>query len=684
MRVALGRGFSDAELAAGDAVVLLSHDMWTQRMQGDPAALGRRIEIRGVPHTVIGVAERDATFPAGAAFWRPLTPDEGSDADRELRAFGRLRAGARAEDVSAHLATLSQSLPTSVDDRRTLWSEPIRSSLVRRARAPLMILTSGAWLVLLIACANVANLLLARGEKRRRALALRAALGATRARLVRLQFLESGLLATLGGVAGAVVGALALPALVALAPEDTPRIREATVDGRVLAAMAALVTVATFLAGVVPALRRARLHPFQAMAARGGGGRVRERHTPLRALVGGQIAISTLLVTAAGLLLVSLHGLTREPGFDPDGVLTIDLYPSETAVAAHGGLPGYRRAVRAALSRAPGVTAVGLGSQPPTAARGFNAGLLDLAVATGDPAAGGLDGASLGGAGVVEAGPSYFSTLGIALLHGRAFRVSDAADAPLIAIVNRETARRFLDAAGDSGPGGANVVGRRLTGLHPRTGARAEIEVVGVVGDVRPDPRVPAAPLIYMPLAQVGIARAAAHVRVVGDPPSVVPGLRSTLRGIDGELPLNRIVALEDEMIALHGSPAFVSRVLLGFGGLALALALLGSYGVAAYGVSRRLPELGVRRALGASPGRLSRLVLREGAMTVLVGVAGGIVGAWAASRLLRSMLYEVAPTEPLIYGGVALGVGATALLGFWLPARRASKLDPMVVLRED
>jgi len=665
----VGRGFTPEEAREGLPRLVLSHDFWQEHLAGSPDVLDRRIEIRGEPYTVVGVASPEARFPAGAAFWRPLDPIERADDDRELRVVGRIPEGGL-EEVNLRLRSASSFVVPPDDVSLTLWAEPLRATLVRGAQTPILLLLGGAGLVLFIACANVANLLLARGTERRRELAMRAALGASPRRLARLQFLETALLSTLGAVAAFLAALAGLPALVAMAPEGTPRILEASLDFRVLGGMVLLVMVTTVLAGAVPSLFARSLHPLQVTddrtASPGGSGSRLSR----RLLVVGQVALSTVLCVGAGLLLTTLHALTQgDPGFDPRGVVTVELYPTREAVASRGGRVAYHRAVLSSVSTVHGIESAAIGSQPPSSGRGYPAGLLRLSVA-------GTNGRPVEQAGVVEVGPRYFQVNDISLHHGRVFTEEDGTDAPRVAVVNREAARRYLAAEP------ARAIGRRLTGLGIRGEEPSEIQVVGVVDDAQPDPRVPPAPLIYLPMAQLGIANGVLHVRVDGDPVSVIPLIRRELNRIDPELPVNRVHLLQDTMQAIRASPSFVARVLVGFGGLALLLALLGSYSVMAHGVSRRRSELGIRRALGAGRHRVVLLVAREGVSDVVVGLLVGVAVSLGASGLLQSLVFGVEPTEPAVYAGVAGAVGVAGFLACWLPARRAARVDPMTALR--
>jgi hypothetical protein len=284
----------------------------------------------------------------------------------------------------------------------------------------------------------------------------------------------------------------------------------------------------------------------------------------------------------------------------------------------------------------------------------------------------------LDGAGVVQITPTYPAVNGIRVLAGRSFAVSDVAAAPRVALVNARAAATYL------GTDPAGAVGWRLVSRDVRTGGRGLVEVVGVLDNVQPDPRIEARPLVYLPFEQTGIGYGALHVRAAGDPVSLVPELRSRLAAFDARLPLNRISVIDESLSTLRASPRFIAQVLIAFGSLALVLAVLGTYSVTSYVVVRRTREFGLRRALGAPAGRIVAHVLRDGGRPVIAGVAAGLLGSLAGSRLLTALLFGVGQFEPLVYAGVTLAMATAALVAAWLPAKRASRVDPMVALRQE
>jgi predicted permease len=674
-RVAPGRRFTRDELRSGAPVIILSRAFWMERLGGNPAIVGNTVDIRGDAHEVVGVAAPEMTFPAGAAFWRPITAEEQADDDRELRVLARMEAGIRLDEVAQRLTVASpELLPPGDEDegRLTLWAETMRSTLVHGSRAPLLVLLGGAGMVLLIACANVANLLLARAEERRGGLAVRAALGASRGRLVRLQLFEAGLLAGLGGVAGTLCGALLLPLLVRLAPAGTPRIETATVDLRVLAIMIGVMAIAAAGAGALPALSLSAVAPREAMSATGRrlASGPAGRHARA-ALVAAQIALSTILAVGAVLCLATVGRMASSPpGFEPGGLVTVEMYPSPEAVSARGVGFAYTDLVLEAVRGAPGIVAAGIGSHTPDEGRGFNARLFAIAVP-------GESGGLPDGAGVVEITPGYLEATGMRLLAGRGVAATDTAAAPRVALLNERFVRSvFGPVAPDA------VLGRRLSSVDLRRDLPVEVEIVGVVADVRPDPRVPPNPLVYLPTAQNGIGYGNLVLRHGGDAVSLLPELRARLAAFDASLPLNRMMLTADALGALRASPRFLAQILIAFGGLALALAVLGTYSVVGYGVVRRAPEFGLRRALGAPSGRVVAEVMQREARPIAGGIGVGLLGAAGAARLLESILFGVSGFEPVVYIGIATLVAAGALAAAWLPAQRAAGVDPLVALR--
>lgn len=666
---ALGRPPSPDEFREGRAVVVLAHDVWAARFRGDPDVIGRRVDIAGIPHAVIGVMPPGFDMPAGAALWRPLTPSEREDDDRELAVLGRLADGVPLEQasraLSARLAAFEGETGVPEDERRTAWAGSARDALVRSVRGPLWLLVGAAALVLLVACVNVSNLLLARAEDRRDQVALRRALGAGRGRIVRAQLAESFLLSALGGGLGLLLGRAALPLLVRLAPEGTPRLAEVSLDGGVVLAMTGVLFAVAALAGVVPACRAAGTAPTSLAGGRRfgrGGTRI------LRAFVTAQIALSTALAVGALLLGASFARLMRvDRGFDAEKAVVLPLAPSdETRQSLDGALGWYER-ILAAVRSVPGVRAAQLTFRAPDGGRGIDIRALKPEGLREAPSARGSVGAVT---------PGYFEAAGIQLLEGRGIARADGPDAPAVAVVSRSFADRLL-------PEGPRV-GARFRHHATADGEPVEVTVVGVVEDILPDPAEPPPPLLYVPFAQLPFGTMELVVRTAGPPDELLPSLRERIWALDPNVPLDRAYTLEEAVSRSVASPRFYMLVVGAFAALAVLLAAIGTYGVTAYGVSRRESEIGVRSALGADSRRILGQLVRQGLGPVLAGIALGLLVAAALSRTLAGLLFGVTPLEPWVYGAVALALGAVAVCAVAVPARRASRLDPLLALRHD
>ena len=688
----LGRGFLPEEGDPGGdrgRAVVLGHALWTRAFGGDPAVVGRTIVLGGEAHTVVGVMAAGFDIPRNySELWAPLafTNEERSGARdrRYLRVLGRLAPGATLDGARREMAALARRLEGDFPDanagfgvRMTPIGEVIVAPELRRS---LVVLLGATAMVLLIACANVASLLLARGAARAREMAVRAALGASTLRIVRQLLTESVLLAAIGGAVGLLLAVGAVELLVAYGPPDVPRLSEVRVDARVLGVgmLAALATGALF--GVIPAWRAARPGLRDALSTRGdsaGGGGAGQRrgaminHGPT-ALVVAQVALAVTLLAGAGLLIKGVARLQRvDPGFDPRGALAVRVALPEQPYAD----PARRRAFYAQLAERagalPGVEAAGAVSSLPM--RGPNPGrsfvIEGRVAATGEETP---------GADLRVATPAYFDAMRIAVAAGRAFRAADDADAPPVVLVSESLVRRFWP-----GERMSDVVGRRI-GDSP-TGPWSTI--VGVVADVRhfgldAEPR----PMLYAPHAQRPAPSMTLVLRVAagaGDPPRLVPSVRAIVRSLDPNQPLGEAITLERVVAESVGQPRFRTALLATFAAVAALLAAVGIYGVLAYAVARRTPEIGVRVALGARPADVLALVVRQGMALTALGLALGLAGALAASRVLAGLLFGVGVSDPAALAGAVLFFATVAFLAILVPARRAAAVDPMVAMRK-
>ncbi len=666
---ALGRTFGrDDELVSGEPVVVLGDALWRERFGADANVVGRTITLDGVRHTVLGVMPQGFAYPLDARLWRPLRLELAPNRFQILSVIGRLRDGATRAQALAELDGLAAAdrARDSVIARVT----PLKDTVVGDVTRSLLVFAGAVGLVLLIACANVANLLLMRATTRRREMAVRAALGAGRPRLVRQLVTESALLWVGAGVAGAAIAVAGVRALLTLAPDGRiPRHGEIGVDAVALG-FALTVSLGTGLIfGLIPALRATGSGVRDALAASartmtGRDGRLRG------ALVMAEIALALVLLTGAALMMESFIRLRRvELGFRPAGLasLTVDLpdatYPSAAAMqAAH-------QAVLDRLGRIRGVAS----------ASAVNFVPLGGPMIRGDIK---VDGRTLPPSYLVakpSVSPGYFRTMAIRLRLGREFTAQDVASAPHVAIVSESVARQIWP--------DVNPIGQRISNKDV-PGPGDWLTVVGVVDDVgQTSIDVHREPAIYQPIQQLTQAFFLGHmsfvVRGVGDPALLLPAMRRALRDVDPNQPIGSIGTMESAISATVAEPLFQARLIGAFSIVALVLAAIGIYGVVAYSVAERTREIGIRVALGAGRGAVVGMVLRRLLVLLVPGVVLGVVGALATTRVLSSLLFDIRPNDPATFVSVAVLLAAVAIVAGMMPARRASRVDPLVALRE-
>jgi predicted permease len=676
----LGRVLQDADVDGARQVIVLSDPMWRSQFGGRPDIVGAIVRLDGKPFEIVGVAPPELSFPDGPDFWRPLvfTPHQVSDDQRGanwINVIARLRP-----DVTVALANSSMGL---VADRlardfprsnagKTMFAAPLHERLVRGVRPALLVLLGAVSLVLLIACVNVANLLLARACARTREVAVRAAIGAGRTRLV-LQFLaESLVLGAVGAAGGLAVAWSTTRALVALAPPALSRFASLAIDVRVLAFAATIAIATSVLFGLVPALSvtRGRFAAAIGSASRsaigGSGARVR------KTLVTCEMALAVVLLVGAGLLLRSYQRLSGvDPGFSADRVLTFHLSLPEEKYSTGASVYEFFTAYVDRLAGSPGVE---------NAAAVFGLPLdSDFSASSSFTRRGEADSANAPTAGIRVVTPGYFDTLRIPLRAGRLFNAHDDPSGAEVVLINEECARRYWP---NANPIGQDVhLGVRLVG-GVRSGQKT---IVGIVGDVKfGGLDLTAPPEIYMPYAQHPVDGLTIAVRTTGEPAGIVPTARAELAALDPELPLTDTRSMA-ELVGQSIAGRRFTMVLLGsFAAVAVLLAAIGVYGVLAYVVSQRTQEIGVRLAIGAAPADVVGLFLREGVMLVVLGLAAGLAGAAAAARALTTLLFGVTTTDPITFGGVAGTLALVALLASYVPARRAARVDPVTALRRD
>ena len=686
---ALGRTLlaSDAEPDA-PPVVVLSHGLWSSMFGRAPDVVGRTVLMDGVTREVIGVMPARFVPDDQTRLWIPfpIDPTTAPLAAFSPSAVARLVPGATVATAGSELESLIGRLEDLRPDagpvlgflrevQLTAVVQPYKDALVGDVGRTLWTLLGMVGFVLLIACANVANLLLVRADGRQRELALRRAIGAGRWQVIRPFLAESLALALVGGALGVAIAALAVRMTLALAPADIPRMAEVGVDLRVLAFTGVVSLVAALAFGLVPALRSARSDLSDQLKDGGGRGGTtgRERHRARNTLVVAQVALALVLLVGSGLMIRSLVALLAvDPGFDADGVLTVRLSVPPGEIEAQAGVADFYRQLQDRLRAQAGVEAVGaIGSAPLTGQLSFFAQEIEDHPTPPDA----IPPLAFGN----FADPGYFEAMGIDVVEGRALAPGDAADAFRGVVVSRAFADRWW-------PGGS-ALGRRL-----RPAGQPEWwEIVGVVENVRSrsleeDPEEQ----IYYPTtvgvaAQPGAVRSRdVIVRVRGDAAAFLPVLRREVRDLNARIPLANPRTMTEVVAQSASRTSFTMVVLSAASFVALLLGMVGIYGVVSYVVSQRTREIGVRMALGAPRKSVRRMVVRQGMALAGIGVAIGLIGAFAGSRVLETLLYGVSATDLATYATVATVLAAVAFLASWIPARRAAGVDPAVALRND
>ena len=687
----VGRTFvpeEDRRHGAPRRAVVLSHGLWTRRFGGDRSIVGKEIRINDASFTVVGVMPQRFEFPSSeTAMWVPLRLNYDTLWTRNnhyLQMIARLRPGVTAAAASTDLNTLARQFirdyPEIYGGRYPLvpMVTPLPDQLLGRTRPYLLALLGAVGFVLLIACVNVANLLLARGEARRKELAIRTALGASRSRLARQVFTESIVYAFVGGVLGIALAWWGQRLLRAAAPESIPRLEEVTIDAGVLAFAIVVTTLTGALFGLIPAVRGSRGDAIRSLR---DGGKTSSQYGIGRArgvLVVSEVALAVVLLTGAGLMVRSLWKLQSiDLGIDPENVLTMTVsFPEPRAALNDPAGPQriisqFYRDLTTRVQALPGVRSVGAVADLPIADDNSSWSIL----IDGSPQ---VDVGAAPAATPQQVTPGYFRTMGISIVRGREFTEQDNEDAPLVALVN-ETAAKKLWA-------GKSALGGTIKMLNPTS---PWATVVGIVKDVRSSGYLgDVPPTMYFPHAQSGKSAyytpAAMNlvIKTAGDPTVLAGPAREVIRQLSPITPVSRIQTMERLVVASVASRRFSTGLLAGFAALALVLAGIGIYGVIAYDVSQRTYEIGLRMALGARSGQVAGLMLGRGVRLVALGLVIGVAGSLAVTGLLQSLLVDVSRLDPITIGGVVVVLGAVAAAAAYLPARRAARVDPMVALR--
>jgi putative ABC transport system permease protein len=670
----LGRDFLPEEDQSGRSnVAIISHGLWQRRFGGDPKIINQAITLSGQSYTVVGVLPATFNFGGETVLWRPMgfsAQEAQNHGGHYLTAIGRLKPGATIDQARAEMTAIAGRLAQQYPNANAGWSVklmPLQEFIVRGVEQSLLILLGAVAFVLLIACANVANLLLARGAGRQKEVSIRAALGAGRWRIVCQLLTESSLLALAGGAAGLLLAKLGMNLLLVLAPQNLPRINTVSLDGRVLAFTAAVTLLTGAIFGLVPAFQASRPNLSEMMKDSGGRGSTEGgRRLFIRSsLVVLEVASALLLLVGAGLLIKSFWRLQQiDPGFNPNNALTVSLalpgrkYPQENQQAA------FFQQLLERVRNLPGVQATGAGVSMPLTG-GFIYGFVIEGRPPLPPGAGQSTNYS-------SVSPDYFKAMGIPLLRGRVFTEYDTRDTARVAVISESMAKRVFP---DEDP-----IGKRI---HITNGPTVFREIVGIVGDVKQDGLDQDTTLqTYEPYTQKTYSGMTLVVRTAGDPTNLTAAIRNEVLNIDKEQPVSGIRTLE-QLVSNSISQQKFSMLLLGvFAAVALVLAAVGIYGVLSYAAAQRTHEIGVRMALGARASDVLRMVIGQGMKLVSMGLALGLGVALALTQLMKRLLFGVGAADPLTYGLIAFLLVLVALLACWIPARRAANVDPMVALR--
>ena len=685
----IGRTFTAEEDSPGRAnVAVISYRLWMSHFNGDRAAVGRVVEMDGAPHTILGVMPKEFDVTHGSEdIWTPIafsSDDATKYGEHYLKVYARLRPGVTVEQARAAATPAERALAERVPFR-TLKSTDYgidvhryRDDLVGGYQSLLLVLLGAVSFVLLIACGNVANLLLARASARTKELAIRAALGAGRGRIVRQLLTESLVLAVTGAFAGLAVAYGLLRVILAVSPEDIPRLDQATIDWRVLAFTLGTGVVSAIVFGLLPAVRAARPQLQQTLREGGRGSVTRDRLRPV--LVAAEVALAITLLVGSGLLIRSAWKMQQvDPGFDPRGVLTARLFLPEAHYPTPAAIVRGYGAIRDEAARIPGVTAAALTSVVPLSGSSMQSSVQGEGLPIDDKSP---------QANLRFTSSGYFATMRIPLIAGRDIATTDDAGAPGVTVINEALARMLWP---DRDP--REAVGRGLAGVAPKNGPKYRT-IVGVVANVHdgalsekpiPEFYIPYAqtPEMIWPLIQRSLVVVVRGPSTKGAAEALERPLSKAVARVDASLPLTETKSLDQFMRASLATARMNTVLLSLLGGIALALAMVGIYGVVSYFVNQHVHEIGVRLALGASPGLIWGFVMRRGLVPIVAGLAIGITLSLLTTTLIRKQLFGVTPHDPLTLSGVGSLLLVIAVLAMYVPARRAMRVPPIIALNE-
>jgi putative ABC transport system permease protein len=691
VEAARGRTFTQEDETREDGrVVVLSDGLWQRRFGADPGVVGRSLTLDDKSYTVVGVMPASFRFPVQSELWvlgnhgsavppslAVQFPESDLSNDRDIHiysAVGRLKNGHTLSDAQAEMKAIAGRLSAAYPETNNGLSVnliPLHTEIVGGVSSILFILLGAVAFVLAVACTNVANLLLAHATQRERELAIRLALGAGRWRLIRQMLTESLLLSLVGGTLGLLIAMWGVDLFVGLSPGDIPRLNEVGMDGRLLG-FTLLVSLVTGLGfGLLPALQATRLDPQHALKEGGtkateGGRRLRVRNL----LVITEIALAQVLLIGAGLLIMSFLRLQAvEPGFNPSNLLTARLSLSVAKYSDQKKKLAFYNQLLERLQAVPGVRSAALVMNLPLSGSNMNRGFL----VEGRPEPGPDENVTVDYQVIT---PGYFQTMEIPLERGRSFTDRDTEGAPRVAIINEIMARKYFP--------GEDPLGKRIAFGDP-TKEDAWRTIVGISGNVRhQSTSEPAFPGAYTPSAQdrESWPRVALVVRTSGDPSGLAAAVRREMMAIDPGQPISNMQTMEQLMASSIKRPRFIMMLLGLLASIALALALVGIYGLMSYSITERTHEIGIRMALGAQARDVLRMVVGQGLKLIVIGIALGLTGAFALTRIMRSLLYGVSAIDPVTFAGVSLLLSVIALLACYIPARRATRVDPMEALR--
>jgi len=684
----LGRAFQDDEEKPGaNKVVVISYALWQRRFGGAEDIVGKQMTLDGESYTVVGVAPERFQFPRAhelpyfvgvsspTELWRPMTLADDfvsrKRANHQLSVIAKLKPGVTREQAQSEMNAIALRLEQAYPENRGIGAKvvPLSEQVVGNSKIALLVLMGAVGLVLLIACANIANLLLTRSTARHKEIAIRIALGATRAHVVRQLLIEALLLSLTSAIAGTLLSLWGVKAILALSRQNLPRLNEVGIDLTVLAFTVAIALLTSLLFGLTPALQASKINLVQALKDGSRGVSGGQRASRVRGLlVIAEVALSLVLLIGAGLMIKSLaHLLKIDPGFKPDRALTMNIALLGSKYPGANQQIAFFEDVNRRVGALAGVDSVGLISSAPLSGGVYAGG---FSIEGREPASANEDLS----ADRRMISSEYFNTLRIPLIRGRYFTEHDNQTSTGVAIVSETWARRFVP--------NEDPIGKRIK-LGGRDSTRPWLSIVGIAGDVRDSAlESDARPCVYVPYAQFPGLSMTLVVRIGVDSKALVPAIRGEVWAIDKDQPVTDIKTM-DQYVSDSVSPHRANALLLAvFATLALVLAAVGMYGVMAYSVTQRVHEIGIRMALGAQTSDVVMLIVGSGMTLVLAGAGIGIAGALALSRVLSSLLYGVSATDPVTFALISVLLITVALLASYIPARRATKVDPMIALR--